>query len=87
MIRNFFTTLMAIMVGLCLMVIIGYAINQANAGLWEKLSSMGDQTVQSTPFTIEAKGWDLRGYVFKPPKSDKECLFVAGASKGGLTCW
>jgi len=87
MLRNFLTTLMAIVVGLCLMVIVGYAVGPANAGLWEKLSSLGDQTVQATGFSIEAKGWDLRGYIFQPPESNKTCLFVAGSRKGGLACW
>lgn len=59
----------------------------ANAGLWEKFSSLGDETVQAKSFSIEAKGWDLRGYIFSPPGMNNICLFVAGSKKGGLTCW
>lgn len=62
----------------------------AKAGLWEKLSSFTWGTVESKSFSIEASGWNLRGYMFRIPQAagvKKECLFVAGEQKGGLTCW
>lgn len=37
---------------------------------------------------IEATGEDLRLYEFTPQtNAKKQCVFVAGESKGGLWCW
>lgn len=60
----------------------------ASAGLWEKLQSLGDLQIETTPLTIEAKGWNLRGYMFDAPgNSEYVCVFVAGSEKGGLACY
>lgn len=85
--RNFIVAFILISAALIFLVVIVTHTPTANAGIWEKLSSLGDETVSTTSFTIEAKGWNLRGYMFKIPNSRRECLFVAGERKGGLTCW
>lgn len=37
---------------------------------------------------IEATGTDLRLYEFTPQTdAGKQCIFVAGENKAGLTCW
>ncbi len=37
---------------------------------------------------VEATGFDLRLYEFTPRTSpNKQCLFIAGDRKGGLTCF
>jgi hypothetical protein len=42
-------------------------------------------TVETTSFTIEAKGWNLRGYEFVTPTGAR-CVSMTGAEKGGLSC-
>ncbi len=87
MLRDFFIGFASIAVGLMVLFAVMNYDNTAKAGLWEKLSSLGDTVVPSTSFTIEAKGWNVRAYVFKPPETNKTCVFVAGSGKGGLACW
>lgn len=87
MFRDFFIAFGSIAVGLMVLFAVVSYDNSAKAGLWEKLQSLGDQTVESTSFTIEAKGWNVRAYVFQPPETNKTCVFVAGTQKGGLACW
>lgn len=37
---------------------------------------------------IEATGTDLRLYEFTPRSDpERQCIFVAGKNKAGLTCW
>lgn len=55
------------------------------AGMWEKLSSLGDSTVETSTFSIEAKGWNLRAYEFITP-SGARCVAMTGTEKGGLSC-
>ena len=57
----------------------------AQAGLWEKATSLLDTTVSATSFTIEAKGWNLRGYEFVTPTGAR-CVSMTGTQKGGLSC-
>ena len=57
----------------------------AQAGLWEKATSLLDTTVSTTSFTIEAKGWNLRGYEFVTPTGAR-CVTMTGTQKGGLSC-
>ena len=57
----------------------------ARAGLWEKATSLLDTTVETTSFTIEAKGWNLRGYEFVTPTGAR-CVSITGTKKGGLSC-
>lgn len=63
----------------------GIAFGTAQAGLWEKATSLLDTTVSSTSFTIEAKGWNLRGYEFVTPTGAR-CVSMTGTQKGGLSC-
>jgi len=57
----------------------------AQAGFWEKATSLLDTTVSTTSFTIEAKGWNLRGYEFVTPTGAR-CVSMTGTQKGGLSC-
>ncbi len=63
----------------------GIAFGTAQAGLWEKATSLLDTTVPTTSFTIEAKGWNLRGYEFVTPTGAR-CVSMTGTQKGGLSC-
>jgi hypothetical protein len=72
-------------VTLSVLVSCGVALGTAKAGLWEKAASLLDMTVETTSFTIEAKGWNLRGYEFVTPTGAR-CVSMTGAEKGGLSC-
>ena len=72
-------------VTLSVLVSFGVAFGTAKAGLWEKAASLLDMTVETTSFTIEAKGWNLRGYEFVTPTGAR-CVSMTGAEKGGLSC-
>ena len=63
----------------------GIVLLKAQAGLWEKATSLLDTTVSTTSFTIEAKGWNLRGYEFVTPTGAR-CVSMTGTKKGGLSC-
>jgi hypothetical protein len=63
----------------------GIVFATAKAGLWEKATSLLDTTVSTTSFTIEAKGWNLRGYEFVTPTGAR-CVSMTGTKKGGLSC-
>lgn len=63
----------------------GLAFEIAQAGLWEKATSLLDTTVSTTSFTVEAKGWNLRGYEFVTPTGAR-CVSMTGTQKGGLSC-
>ena len=63
----------------------GIVLATAQAGLWEKATSLLDTTVSTTSFTIEAKGWNLRGYEFVTPTGAR-CVSMTGTKKGGLSC-
>ena len=67
------------------LLICGIAFATAHAGLWEKATSLLDTTVSTTSFTIEAKGWNLRGYEFVTPTGAR-CVSMTGTQKGGLSC-
>ena len=62
-----------------------FTFGTARAGLWEKATSLLDTTVSTTSFTIEAKGWNLRGYEFVTPTGAR-CVSMTGTKKGGLSC-
>ena len=75
------------MITITLTVLVTYciALGIAKAGLWEKATSLLDTTVETTSFTIEAKGWNLRGYEFVTPAGAR-CVSMTGTKKGGLSC-
>lgn len=75
----------AIAVTLSVLITSGIAFGTAKAGLWEKATSLLDTTVDTTSFTIEAKGWNLRGYEFVTPTGAR-CVSMTGTQKGGLSC-
>ena len=72
-------------VALSVLLTAGIAFDTAKAGLWEKATSLLDTTVSTTSFTIEAKGWNLRGYEFVTPTGAR-CVSMTGTQKGGLSC-
>ena len=74
-----------IAVTITLLVTCSIAFGTAQAGLWEKATSLLDTTVSATSFTIEAKGWNLRGYEFVTPTGAR-CVTMTGTQKGGLSC-
>ena len=67
------------------LIICGFSLGAAKAGLWEKATSLLDTTVDTTSFTIEAKGWNMRGYEFVTPTGAR-CVSMTGTQKGGLSC-
>jgi hypothetical protein len=74
-----------ITVTISFLLICSIALVTAQAGLWERASSLLDTTVSTTSFTIEAKGWNLRGYEFVTPTGVR-CVSMTGSEKGGLSC-
>ena len=72
-----------ITITLIFLIICGFALESAKAGLWEKATSLLDKTVDTTSFTIEAKGWNMRGYEFLTPTGAR-CVSMTGTQKGGL---
>ena len=76
---------LTIVVTISVLLTCGIAFLTAQAGLWEKAISLLDTTVSTTSFTIEAKGWNLRGYEFVTPTGAR-CVSMTGTKKGGLSC-
>ena len=70
---------------LAVLLSVGIVFGTAQAGLWEKATSLLDTTVSTTSFAIEAKGWNLRGYEFVTPTGAR-CVSMTGTKKGGLSC-
>ncbi len=61
----------------------------ASAGLWEKVTMMGAETVKpSTEYLIETAGWNIRVYEWIPADNpNTRCMFAAGSQKGGVACY
>ncbi|MDC9727365.1 MAG: hypothetical protein PSN35_05990 [Candidatus Thioglobus sp.] len=61
----------------------------AQAGLWEKMTTMGAQTVKpSSEYLIETAGWNIRVYEWIPADNPNvRCMFAAGSQKGGVACY
>ena len=59
------------------------------AGLWEKVTTMGAQTVKpSSEYLIETAGWNIRVYEWIPADNpNARCMFAAGSQKGGVACY
>jgi len=59
------------------------------AGLWEKMTTMGAQTVKpSSEYLIETAGWNIRVYEWIPADNpNTRCMFAAGSQKGGVACY
>jgi hypothetical protein len=74
-------------VAITMVVVTGAAVGSAKAGWWEKIVSLSLPLVETKEFTIEASGWNLRGYAFAVEELGRVCLYVAGEGKGGLDCW
>jgi len=63
--------------------------HSVNAGLWEKVTTLGNKEVKVTgQYNVPAPGWDLR-VVEWAPKENKNvrCLFAGGSKKGGVACY
>ncbi len=61
----------------------------AQAGLWEKMTTMGAETVKpSSEYLIETAGWNIRVYEWIPADNPNvRCMFAAGSQKGGVACY
>ncbi len=61
----------------------------AQAGLWEKMTTMGTQTIKpSSEYLIETAGWNIRVYEWIPADNpNTRCMFAAGSQKGGVACY
>jgi hypothetical protein len=61
----------------------------AQAGLWEKMTTMGAKTVKpSSEYLIETAGWNIRVYEWIPADNpNARCMFAAGSQKGGVACY
>lgn len=59
------------------------------AGLWEKMTTMGTKTVDpSAEYLIETAGWNIRVYEWIPADNPNvRCMFAAGSQKGGVACY
>ncbi len=59
------------------------------AGLWEKMTTMGATTVKpSSEYLIETAGWNIRVYEWIPADNpNARCMFAAGSQKGGVACY
>ncbi len=59
------------------------------AGLWEKVTTMGAKTVKpSSEYLIETAGWNIRVYEWIPADNpNARCMFAAGSQKGGVACY
>ncbi len=59
------------------------------AGLWEKMTTMGATTVKpSSEYLIETAGWNIRVYEWIPADNpNTRCMFAAGSQKGGVACY
>lgn len=59
------------------------------AGLWEKMTTMGTQTIKpSSEYLIETAGWNIRVYEWIPADNpNTRCMFAAGSQKGGVACY
>lgn len=65
-------------------VIVGTA---SQAGIYNWATTNGWPTVSTEHFLVEAKGYDMRGYIFTPQgMSDVTCIFVVGNTPSGLSC-
>ena len=67
-------------------VTLALTFSAAQAGLWEKLSTMNLPVVQAKQYVVEAAGWNLRIYSWIDPINNEKCTFAAGTKKGGLSC-
>lgn len=61
----------------------------SQAGLWEKMTTMGAETVKpSSEYLIETAGWNIRVYEWIPADNpNARCMFAAGSQKGGVACY
>ncbi len=59
------------------------------AGLWEKMTTMGAKTVKpSSEYLVETAGWNIRVYEWIPADNPNvRCMFAAGSQKGGVSCY
>ena len=61
----------------------------ASAGMWEKLSTIGDEVIKPTnTYNVEASGWNLRVVEWTPKNNPNvRCMFAGGSKKGGVACY
>lgn len=61
-----------------------FAIAFANAGIWEKLQSFGDETIKSNSYDVEAKGWNFRAYEFIPQNDPTKLCVIVTSDKNNM---
>ena len=54
------------------------------SGMWEKLQSFGDPTVESIAYDVEAKGWNFRAYEFVPKNAPHKLCVVVTSEKSNM---
>ena len=72
-----------------LLTLIILASLSAKAGLWEKMTTMGAQTIKpSSKYLVKTAGWNIRVYEWVPADNpNTRCMFAAGSQKGGVDCY
>lgn len=69
-------------------ILIPLTASTAYAGAWEKWTSIGNKTLPTKTYNIEASGWDVRVITWTPPDAPNvSCVFAAGSKKGGVACY
>lgn len=61
----------------------------ATAGVWTKLSTIGDEVIKPTnTYNVESAGWNVRVVEWTPKENPNvRCVFAGGSSKGGVSCY
>jgi len=61
----------------------------ASAGMWTKLSTIGDEVIKPTyEYNVETAGWNVRIVEWIPKDNpDMRCMFGGGSKKGGIACY
>ena len=65
------------------------AMNTANAGMWEKISTLNEKTIKPTAvYNVETAGWNIRVVEWTPAGNPNvRCVFGGGSKKGGISCY
>lgn len=67
-----------------LFIVFTLLLSIANAGVWEKLQSFGDETVESNSYDVEAKGWNFRAYEFVPQNDPTKLCVIVTSDKNNM---
>lgn len=74
---------------LMLAVTLLFTSTTASAGMWEKVTTLGQETKRNTAaYTVEAAGWNIRVVEWIPQHNPNiRCMFGGGSKKGGIACY